>query len=67
MNIEKNGINQHKYLKINENSLLLEELYGDGNCFFRAISSFLQVHKNITFFRKIAYEYIQSNTNDIII
>ncbi len=34
MNIEKNGTNQLKYLKIKENDLLLEDIYCNGNCFF---------------------------------
>ena len=50
MNIEKNGINQLKYLKINENSLLLEDIYGDGNCFYGAISSFFVGSQEYHFF-----------------
>lgn len=50
MNIEKNGINLFKYLKINENSLLLEDIYGDENCFFRTISSFFVGSQEYHFF-----------------
>ena len=67
-NIIINGETQLKNLKIKENCLLIDNIHRDGNCFFRAISSFFtgteQYH---LYFRKIVHKYIKDNKDDIII
>ena len=35
-----NNVNQLKFLKLKENVLLVDTIFKDGNCFFRAISCF---------------------------
>ena len=57
-----------KNLKFNENAFLKEDIYGDGNCFYRAVSYYIcnseQYH---LFFRNLVYDYIMANKDDIII
>ena len=47
---------------IHENALLEDSIFKDGNCFFRAVSTFFtgteQYH---TYYRKLIYEYIIEN------
>ena len=55
-------------MKITENTLLEDSIFKDGNCFFRAISSFFtgteQYH---IYYRKLIYEYIIDNKDEVII
>ena len=57
-----------KNLKFNENAFISEDIYGDGNCFYRAVSYYIcnseQYH---LFFRNLIYDFITANKNDIII
>ena len=57
-----------KNTKINEGCLLLQKIYGDGNCLFRCISYFLTgTEAYHVFMRNLLYNYIINHYEDIII
>ena len=58
---------QLKYLKIKESSIVIENIYRDGNCFFRAISFFFSGSEEYhIFFRKLIYNYINYHLEEIL-
>ena len=64
-NFSKININK-KYI-FDEDTFSIEEITGDGNCFFRSISKFLTGEESYySFFRNITYKYIMNNYDHII-
>ena len=64
----KTNNNNLKNLKFKENIFDIENIYNDGNCFYRAISSFICTSEQYRiFFRNLVYDYINNNYNDIIV
>lgn len=56
--IEKDKL---KNLKFNENCFLYENIYEDGNCYYRLISSFIFGSEEYhIFFRNLTYDYIMA-------
>ena len=57
-----------KELKFKDNAFINEDIYGDGNCFYRAISYYIcNSEEYHLFFRNLVYDYIMANKNDIIV
>ena len=64
-NKEKNDL---KNIKFKENNFMTDEIYKDGNCFYRAISSFFcGTEEYHLFFRNLIYDYIMSDYDNILI
>ena len=60
-------VNQIKYLKIKEDFLFDDSIFREGNCFFRAISSFITwIEEYHLVFNKNVYKYILNKYNEII-
>ena len=58
----KTNNNNLKNLKFKENIFDIENIYNDGNCFYRAISSFICTSEQYRiFFRNLVYDYINNN------
>ena len=60
--------NDLKNIKFKENNFITDEIYKDGNCFYRAISSFFcGTEEYHLFFRNLIYDYIMSDYDNILI
>ena len=56
-----------KNIQVKEDSLLIQNIYGDGNCLFRCINYFLTgTEAYHTFIRHLLYNYIISNQEEIL-
>ena len=64
---KKENDNILKTLKIKEDSLIIQKIFGDGNCLFRSISYFLTgTEAYHVFMRNLLYNYIIKNYEEII-
>ena len=62
------GISIIKTLKIKDECLLTEKIYGDGNCYYRSLSYyFTKTEEYHPFFRDIIYKYLKMNYEQIVI
>ena len=63
---ENTNRNLLKTLKVNEDALLIQKIYGDGNCLFRSISHFITGSEEYhLFIRNLLYHYIIENFDSI--
>ena len=67
---KKNKFLYHKVLKkeiIYKNEIIILNVIGDGNCYFRNLSLYFTNNENYhIFFRELLYIYINKNKEDII-
>ena len=65
---EDKDVKKLKNLKFNENAFIREDIYGDGNCFYRAVSYYIcNSERYHLFFRNLVYDNIMENKDNIII
>ena len=56
-----------KNIHINEDSFIIQKIYGDGNCLFRCISYFLTGTESYhLFMRNLLFNYIENNLAEIL-
>ena len=65
--LQNNTIEINNKVILKENLFLSEDIGEDGNCFFRSISSYFTNNQKFhKFFRKIVYDYVMANYDQIV-